>query len=73
MRIDENLDAAGPARLASDEAGAFKSEHHLMNRWRRDAEMALQVGLGGRAAENLGVGVDEGQILTLLRREVRTG
>jgi hypothetical protein len=33
--------------------------------------MAPQVGFGRRPAEHQRVGVDEGQILALLRREVR--
>ena len=37
-----------------------------MNRGWADAEMALHVGLGRRSSEHARVGVDEGQILTLL-------
>lgn len=73
VRIDEKFDAARHAGLAPDEAGAFECQHHLMDGWRGDAEMALQVGLGGRPAENLRIGVDEGQILALLWREARSG
>ncbi len=36
---------------------------------RRDLEISLHVGFGGRAAIDLGIGVDERQILTLLGRE----
>jgi hypothetical protein len=51
--------------LPSDEAGAFEREHHLVNGWRGDAEVALHVGFGRRATEDAPIGVDEGQILTL--------
>ena len=33
-----------------DEAGAFEGEDHLVDGWRGDAEVALHVGFGGRAA-----------------------
>jgi hypothetical protein len=36
-----------------------------------DAEVSLQVGLGGRPAEHASISIDEGQILTLVRRESR--
>ena len=36
---------------------------------RRDLEVSLHVGFCGCAAIDLGIGVDEGQILTLLGRE----
>jgi transposase len=67
------LDAAGLSGLASDEAGVLEGEHHLMDRRRCDAEMALEIGLGGRAAGDLCVGVDESQILALLGRKTRIG
>ena len=44
-----------------------------MDRGRADAEVSLHVGFGWRATEHQGVGVDEGQILTLLRREAEVG
>ena len=56
----------GDAGLAADEAGAFEGEHHLVDGRRGDAEVPLHVGFGGRAAMHARVGVDEGQILTLL-------
>ena len=34
---------------------------------RADTEMSLQVGFGGRPAKDAGIGIDEGQILTLFR------
>ena len=53
-------------RLASDEAGSFEREDHLVNRRWADAEVVLHVGFGRRPAEHARVGVDEGQILALL-------
>ena len=40
-----------------------------MDGWWADAEVTLQIGLGGRAAEDAGIGVDEGEILALLGGE----
>ncbi len=40
-----------------------------MDRWRGDAEEALQIGFGRRPAEHLSIGVDEGEILSLLGGE----
>ena len=56
----------GDAGLASDQAISFERDDHLMDRRWADAEVALHVGFGGRAAEHARVGVDEGQILALL-------
>ena len=42
-----------------------------MNGWRRDAEVALHVGFGGRLSEDAGVGVNERQVLTLKGGEGR--
>ena len=66
MRSDEEFDASGDTWLAADQAGAFEGEDHLVNRWRGDLEVALHVGLGRRAPEQPRIGVDEGQVLTLL-------
>jgi len=40
-----------------------------VNGRRADAEVLLQVGFGGRAAEDAGIGVDEGEVLALLGGE----
>jgi hypothetical protein len=42
-----------------------------MDGWGTDAEMALHIGFGGRAAEHASIGMNEGQILALLFREMR--
>ena len=44
-------------------AGSFEGENHLVDRGWADAEMALDVGFGGRASEHARIGVYEGQIL----------
>jgi hypothetical protein len=62
----KNLNAARDARGPPDEAGAFEGEHHLMHAGWRDLEVPLHVGFRGRVAEVTAVGVDEGQVLTLL-------
>jgi hypothetical protein len=63
------LDASGDAGLTSNVAISFEGDDHLMDRGRADLKMALHVGLGGWAPENVRIGVDEGQVLTLLFRE----
>jgi transposase len=57
--------------LAADEACPFEGEDHLVDGGRGDAEMMLHLAFGGRAAMDARVGVDEGQILALLRGEAR--
>jgi hypothetical protein len=66
LRVDEQFDAAGDAGFASDQTSPLEGQHHLMDRGRRDLEMALQVGLGGWPAGHEHIGMNEGQILTLL-------
>src|SRR3546814_6048740 len=44
----------------------LEGQHHLVDRWRADAELALHVCLGRRPAGDTGIGVDEGEILPLL-------
>ena len=68
---DEELDAAGDTWLTTDEAGALKGDDHLVDRGWADAEVALHVGLGGRPSEHARIGVDEGQVVTLLLGEAR--
>jgi hypothetical protein len=52
-----------------DQPGSFEGEDHLVDGWRTDTEMSLQVSFSRRPAEDAPICVDEGQILTLLRRE----
>ena len=46
-----------------------RGRNHLIDRRRGDAETALDVGFGGRPEVDARVGVDEGEILALGRRE----
>jgi hypothetical protein len=69
LGLDKKLDAAGGAGGAPDEADAFESEHHLMHAGRRDLEVTLHVSFRGRSAKDPAVGVDEGEVLTLLLSE----
>ena len=69
LRIDADLDASRDAWLPGDPAGALEGEDHLVDGRRGDAEMALHVGFGGRATEQLRVGVNESEILPLLGGE----
>lgn len=63
------MDASGDAGLTADETISFERHDHLVYRGRTDLKVALHVGLGGRAPEHVGVGVDESQVLALLFRE----
>ena len=67
--LDEELDVAGGTRRSSDEADTFEGEDHLVDGWRTDTEVSLQVSFSRRPAEDARICVDECQILTLLRRE----
>jgi hypothetical protein len=69
FRRNDDFDAARDPRLPSDQAGSFEREHHLVDGWRTDPEVPLQVRFGRRSAEDARIGIDEGQILTLLWRE----
>jgi hypothetical protein len=57
--------------LTPDEAVSFEGDDHLVDRRRADAEVALDVGFGGWSSEHVGVGMDEGQVMTLLLGEAR--
>jgi hypothetical protein len=70
---DQQLDASGGAGFSPDQSGAFECKHHLMDGRRADAEVALQVGFGGRAAEDAGIGMDESKVLALLGGEAWSG
>lgn len=62
---DEQLDAARSARCTCDEAALFDFDDHAMHRRWCHTQVALHVLLGGRDAVQLGVAVDEGEVLTL--------
>ena len=64
--LDEQFDAAGDTRSASDQSNSLEVQHHLVDRRRRDLEMTSQVGLGGRTAHHQRIGMDECQVLALL-------
>jgi hypothetical protein len=49
--------------------GVLQRHHHLVHGGGADLEEALHIGLGGRSADDQGVGVDEGQVLPLARGE----
>jgi len=70
---DEDVNAPGDARLASDEAVTFEAEDHLVDgRW-SDTEVPLHVGFGRGLAEHALVDADEGEILALLLSEAMRG
>jgi hypothetical protein len=48
--------------LAPNEAVSFEGDDHLVHRGRGNLKVTLHVGLGRRATEHVGVGVDEGQV-----------
>ena len=62
---DEQLDAARSARCTCDEAAPFELDDHAMDRRWGHTKVALHVQLCGRDAVQLGVAVDEGEVLTL--------
>jgi hypothetical protein len=66
---EKDSDAARDARLPSDQPGSLESEHHLVDGGRADPEVPLRICFSGRPAEYACIGIDEGQILTLLGRE----
>lgn len=53
------------SRLAMNQPTALEFDDHSMDDRRRDFEVAVHIGLGGRAAMKLGVRVDERQVLAL--------
>ena len=60
FRSNEDLDTSGDAGLTANEAISFERHDHLVDRGRADLKVALHIGLGGRAPENVRIGVDEG-------------
>ena len=66
FRYHEQFDGACCSGCTPDEIVAFELQHHAMHGGRCDLEEPLHVGLRRRAAMDLGVGVDERQVLALL-------
>ena len=64
--LDQHLAGACDAGPASDQTSALQGEHHLVDRRRADAEVALQVGFGGRAAEHDGQAHRAAQVRTVM-------
>ena len=60
------MDASCDAGLTANETISFERHDHLVDRGRADLKVALHVGLGGWASENVRVSVDESQVLALL-------
>lgn len=66
LGVDDQFNAASDAGSSTDQTGAFERQHHLVDRRRRDVEVALHVGLGRRASEHECIGMNESEILALL-------
>src|SRR5207253_424055 len=71
LRLYKEANGSGLPRGSFDKAVALQGLDHIVNRGRRNLEVALQVRLRWRAAVDLGVVVDECQILTLFCGEWR--
>jgi len=69
MRRYEYFDAARDARGTVNKSAALEGENHLVDRWRGDCEVALDVGLGRRTGVYTRIGVNEGQVLALREGE----
>ena len=67
----KEANGSGLPRGSFDEAVALQGLDHIVNRGRGNLEVTLQVRLRRRLAVDLGVVVDEGQILTLFCCEWR--
>ncbi len=53
------------SRLSSEEAFSFEGKDHLMDRRRRDLDVAPHVGFGGWSSVDACVGMNECEILAL--------
>ena len=69
----QQFDRSRLAGRAANQSEAFELNDHLVNAGGRDAEEALELGLGWRLAVEQDVGVDEGQVLALLVGESVSG
>ncbi len=59
------MDAPGGSGRPRDEAGFFQGQHHLVDGWSGDLEMATHVGFGRGPFEDPAISVDEGEVLAL--------
>jgi hypothetical protein len=66
----EQLNASCFARLTLNETGFFQGQHHLVHRRCGHLEVPTHIGFRRRAFEDPGIGVNEGQVLALQRREL---
>ncbi len=64
-KVDAGLNRTRDARLPGDEAAPLQRLHHLIDSWRRDEEVPLDVRLGGRPTEVMDVLRDESKVLEL--------
>ena len=71
LRLQKKANGTGLTRGSFDEAVALQGLDHIVNRRRRNSEVAFEVRLRRIPAVDLGVVVDEGQILTLFCSESR--
>ncbi len=62
---NKDTDGAGCPRSSLEVPPSLKRKHHLVNRWRRDLEVPLDVRLSGWAPIDLVVVVDKRQVLAL--------
>ena len=60
LRLYKEANGSALARSSFDEAVALQGLDHVVNRGRRNLEVALQVQFRGSLAVDLGVVVDEG-------------
>lgn len=63
---DQHSETSRLPRRACNESVLLEGEHHLVDRGRRDTEVALHVGLGRRLAVHARVEVNEGEVASLL-------
>lgn len=63
LECEQDLDAPGLSRLASNQAAALELDDHPVDTGWRDLEVTLQVDFGWRTTVELRVSVDESQVL----------
>ncbi len=70
IRRHQDANGAGLPGDPGNQPPFFQGQHHLVDAGRRHPEEPLHVSLAGRLPVNLGVVVDEGQVLSLLVSEL---